>query len=86
MFGDETSPPFDDAYDTVEWQDEPLYIARLAQQWFLVWGTRRSQSFPYQIRFDVALNQVLIQPFAGVDQRFRLKNSVPAQWNNQIDS
>jgi hypothetical protein len=53
VHGDDPGPGFDDAYDTVDYKGLPLFNARNGDDWFLVRGKMRSQSFPVQISFRI---------------------------------
>jgi hypothetical protein len=53
VHGDDPGPGFEDAYDTIDYKGQPLFKARNGDDWFLVWGTMRSQSFPAQIFFRI---------------------------------
>jgi hypothetical protein len=63
VFGDDVSPAYDDAFGTVEWQSKPLYQARNGNDWFLVWGTQRSQTFPFQVSFAATDGSLRIERF-----------------------
>jgi hypothetical protein len=85
IFGDEVSPAYDDAFGTMEWQSLPLYIACLGGDWFVVWGSKRSQTFRFQINFTTTDTAVLIKPFQqpNIDGG---SNSIEAQWSESPHS
>jgi hypothetical protein len=65
VFGDDCSPPFDDAFDTEEHKGQPLFVARNRDEWFIVWGKLRSRGFPMQISFEVVDDVVYASWFSA---------------------
>jgi len=73
IWGDSVGKTYDDVYDTVEFENKPLYIARNENIWFLVHENQESQHFDCQITYHIRNNQVLIERFN------RLKNVTQEQ-------
>lgn len=52
-WGERAGPALDDVYDLTECGGKPLYIARSAKSYFLVWGELRKRGFEYQITYRI---------------------------------
>jgi hypothetical protein len=64
VWSDKPGKIYDDVYDTVNFNEKPLYIAREQERYCLVWGQQESQIFGYQIKFKVEDSKVWIAKFS----------------------
>jgi hypothetical protein len=63
VHGDLQGKKYDDAYDTEDFEGQPVYIAREGEEYMLVLGTRESRRYPYQITFRIKGGKVRLYRF-----------------------
>lgn len=79
VWGDREGPPLDDAFDILEYENEPIYIAKQESYYFLIRGNiYRTQRFNRQITFRIGIDDIEIASFGG---HLDWSNSHSAIWN-----
>jgi hypothetical protein len=71
VVGDAEGKRYDDVYDTMEYQGQPLYIACQGWDWLLVLGNQESQRFSFQIAYRIENDDIWIVRFAHSTEYFR---------------
>lgn len=64
IWGDSEGPALEDAYGILEYNNEPIYVAKKDNYYFLIRGNKlRTELFKEQINFRIGLHGVEIMPF-----------------------
>jgi hypothetical protein len=63
IWGEEDGREYDDVFGITDFKQNPLYVARNQDEWFLVHDKQESQRYPFQITYQATNDKILICRF-----------------------